>query len=348
MALDIYSVYAQLAAIEQMPREHTLLWDLFVNEEANVEEDKAFYDYKKGIVQMAPIVHENTGGVLMRRGGYETNMIDFCNIAPERLIQASDIKVRFFGEKVFGGMSPEQREKKMLAQDQVEMRKAIQNRREWMVRQIILTGKLEIFKYTNEGRDKEATMQADFGFTQFYIPETKWNQPGAKIEYDMKRINDLVVNEGLGWVDIILMAPDVAEAMYANSDYLNQHNILRLDTGTLESTYKGPGLRFLGRNADGIDMYSFSGKFLDDDNTMKDHVPSGHLIAGKRGMIKCAHGPVLQVESTDANAKHKAYVKREVPLRHASIDGNSIKNRITSRPAMMPYNVDGWCVAKVL
>lgn len=348
MALDIYSTYAQLAAIEQMPREHTLLWDLFVHEEGCVEENMAFYDYRKGIIQMAPIVHENTGGVVMGRSGYETRMIDFCTIAPERVIEAPQLSNRLFGEKIFGGMTPEQREKRMLAQDQVDMRKAIQRRREWMTRQLLLTGKQEIFKYTSEGRDKVATLHADFGFTQFYTPVTKWNQPGAKIEYDMKCINDLVVNEGMGEIDIYLMAPDVTEAMYANSDYLNQHNILRLDTGSLESTYKGPGLRFLGRNADGIDMYSFSGKFLDDDKVVKPYIPNGHLIAGKRGMFKCTHGPVLQVENMDASAKHKAYVKREVPLRYASIDGNTIKNRITSRPALMPYNVDGWCVAKVL
>ncbi len=348
MALDIYSTYAQLAAIEQMPLEHTLLWDLFVNEEGTVEEDKAFYDYRKGVIQMAPIVHENTGGVVMGRSGYETRMIDFCTIAPERVIEADQIKSRSFGEKVFGGMTPAQREKKMLAQDQVDMRKAIQRRREWMARQLILTGKQEIFKYTSEGRDKVATLHADFGFTQFYIPETKWDQPGAKIEYDMKCIKDLVVNEGLGEVDIYLMAPDVAETMYANSDYLNQHNILHLDTGKLISTYKGPGLRYLGANADGDEMYSFSGKFLDDDKTVKPYIPSGHMIAGKRGMLKCMHGPVIQLEREDAGAKHNVYVKREVPLRYGSIESNALKNRITSRPALMPYNVDGWCIAKVL
>jgi len=347
MALDIYSTYAQLAAIERMPREHTLLWDLFVHEEGCVEENKAFYDYRKGVIQMAPIVHENTGGVVMGRSGYEMRMFDFCTIAPERVIEAPQLQSRAFGEKIFGGMTPEQREKRMLAQDQVDMRKAIQRRREWMARQLILTGKQEIFKYTSEGRDKVATLHADFGFTQFYVPETKWSQPGAKVEYDMKCINDQVVNEGMGEVDIYLMAPDVVEAMYANSDYLNQHNIIRLDTGKLESTYKGPGLRFLGRNADGIDMYSYSGKFIDDDKVVKPYIPNGHVIAGKRGMLKCTHGPVLQVESMDAK-QHKAYAKREVPLRYASIDGNTIKNRITSRPALMPYNVDGWCIAQVL
>lgn len=348
MALDIYSTAAQLKAIELLPQDNSLLWDLFVKDEGLSEEDKMIYDFRKGVQQMAPIVHNNTGGVLMARTGFETHELDFCTIAPERLIEAHQLKGRTFGEKILGGMTPDQREKKMLMQDLSDMKKAIQRRREWMARQLILTGKQEVFTYTSEGRSKVATQLADFGFTQHYVPETKWNQSGAKIEHDMKQIVDLVVNEGLGQVDIILMAPDVAEAMYANSTYLNQHNILRLDTGKLESSYRGAGVRYLGRNADGVDMYSFSGKFINDLGLPESYIPSGTLIAGSHGMIKSMHGPVIQIETTGPNAQHQAYVKKEVPLRYASIESNSLKNRLTSRPALMPYNVDGWCVAKVL
>jgi len=347
MALDIYSTYAQLAAIEQMPRESSFLWDLFVKEEGVVEEDKAFYDYRKGVIQMAPVVHENTGGVVMGRSGYETRMIDFCTIAPERVIEAPQLKNRFFGEKVFGAMTPAQREKKMLAQDQVDMRKAIQRRREWMARQLILTGKLEIFKYTNEGKAKKATLQADFGFTQRLLPDVACDQTGAKIEDDMMRMTDMVYN-GLGEIDIIVMHPSVASAMRYNSDYIKQHDILRMDTGKIESTYRGEGVRYLGKNADGKDMYSCSAMFMDDDGQMKSLIPHGTMIAGSRNMLKCMHGPVLQLEKEDASAQHIAYVKKEVPLRYGDINGNALKNRITSRPCLMPYNVDGWVVAEVL
>lgn len=348
MPLDIYSTYAQLAAIEKMPKISSLLWDLFVKDEGVVEEDQAIYDYRKGVIQMAPIVHKNTGGVLMGRSGYETRMIDFCTIAPERMIEADQIKSRMFGEKIFGGMTPEQREKKMLAEDQTAMRNAIQRRREWMARGLILTGKQEIFKYTSEGRSKVATLHADFGFTQYFQPETTWDQPGAKIDDDMKEMLDIVVNDGMGDVDVALMHPSVVSAMNANSDYLNLRNILHIDIANTQNTYRGDGVRYLGRNIDGIDMYSASGRFIDDDGKIKELIPYGTIIMGKRGMIKCTHGPVIQVEDYTANAKHKVYVKREVPLRYASIETNSLKNRITSRPALMPYNVDGWLVAKVL
>ena len=65
-------------------------------------------------------------------------------------------------------------------------------------------------------------------------------------------------------------------------------------------------------------------------------------------MLKCIHGPVTQVEKEDENAQHKTYIKKEVPLRYGSITSNAVKNRLTSCPTIIPYNVDAWVVAHVL
>jgi hypothetical protein len=65
-------------------------------------------------------------------------------------------------------------------------------------------------------------------------------------------------------------------------------------------------------------------------------------------MLEVYHGPVTQVETEDSSAVHKTYIKKEVPLRYGSIQSNAIKNRITSRPTVVPRNVDGWVVGSVL
>lgn len=347
MALDIYSTRAQLAAIELMEREYTFLYDTFVNELPPVEDDKAIYDFKKGARQMAPFVHPGTGGVLMERSGFETREIGFCTVAPERVINLTDLTRRSFGEDVLGAMTPEQREKKMLAKDIVEMRQAIQRRREWMARQVLLTGRLDVFRYTNQGRDLATTLYADYNFTNHFTPDTAWDEAGAKIADDMREMYDIVYN-GLGIVDMILMAPDAASAMIENSAYIKQFDGKNIDMGKINTKYRGQGVRFLGWNADGVEMYSFSGVFTDDDRTVKPILPSGTVIMGGKGILKCLHGPVTQVESTGQDAIHKTYIKREVPLRYGDIDPNAIKNRLTSRPTIVPFNVDAWVVANVL
>lgn len=347
MPIDIYSTRAQLAAIELMEREYSFLYDTFAADMGAVEDEKAIYDYRKGARQMAPVVHPGTGGVIMSRQGYETREIGFCTIAPERIITNPDLQKRAFGEDILGAMTPAQREKKMLAQDLMEMRRAIQRRREWMVRQVLLTGKLSVFRYTNEGRDMQTTLIADYGFTQNYTPDTPWSDASAKIDSDMREIYDLVYN-GLGIVDKIVMAPDVADAMLANSNYVKQFDGRNINMGEINTKYRGQGVRFIGWNSDGVEMYSFSGKFTDDDGTVKPILPSGTLIAGGSGILKVPHGPVTQVEETGSSAQHKTYIKKEVPLRYGSIDGNAIKNRLTSCPTVVPFNVDAWAVANVL
>lgn len=345
--MDIYSTRAQLAAIDLMPREYSALFDFFCHDAGTVEDDKAIYDYRKGSRRMAPFVHANAGDVPMARDGYETREIGFCTIAPSRIITNNDLKGRSFGENVLGAMTPAEREKKMLARDLTDMRKAIQRRYEWMARQVLLTGKLSIFEYTNEGRGLEANMVADYGFTNNYVPDTRWDQTGAKIDDDMHEIFDLVY-DGLGYVDRIWMAPNVAAALRDNSNYIKLFDGRNIDMGKLNSQYKGQGVRFIGWNSDGVEMYSLSGTFIDDDGQAKKLIPDGTLIAGSADVLKMSFGPVTQVEEPGVNARHKTYIKKQVPLRYGSIDGNTIKNRLTSCPTVVPENVDGWCVAKVL
>lgn len=348
--MDIYSTRAQLAAIELMPREFGFLDDLFGKDGGAVEDEKAIFDVKKGSQPMAPTVKPGAGGVLMTpRDGYETKEIAFCCIAPERIIEDENLKGRMFGEKVLGAMTPEQREKKILAQDLTDMRAAIARREEWMIRQIMLTGKLEVFTYTNEGRNKTANLVADFNFTNYYTPASgkEWDQSNADVAYDMEKIYDLVY-AGLGSMEKIVMAHDVWTALRNNQKFMKTMDYDKARMGEINTKYRGKGLRYVGINSDGVEMYASSGTFKDDDGTTKLCIPSGKLIAGGSDLIKKIYGPVTQVEEPGMNAKHKTYIKKQVPLRYGSVESNSIKNRLTSCPMMMPVNVDAWAVATVL
>lgn len=347
MALDIYSVRSQLAALEVLPPVYTFLYDMFCRDGGTSEEDKAIWDTRNGVIRMAPVVHEGTGGVVMDRDGYETNEIDFCTIAPERVVEMKHLQNRMFGEKVLGAMTPAERSKRIQAQDLLDMRAAIQRRVEWMVRQVALTGKLEVFEYTNEGRNKKAKMQADFGFVNHITPDTKWNESGARVEYDMMQIFDKVYSGG-GLVDIIVMAPDVAMSLLEDGNYIKHLDARNVDVGSINTKYRGGGVRFIGHNIDGVEMYSVSGSFTDDAGTVQPIMPGGTLIAGSKGMLKSVYGPVTQVEKDGIDGDHMTYIRKEVPLRYASVKTNAVMNRLTSRPIIMPDNANGWAVAKVL
>ena len=346
--MDIYDTRAQLAAIDLMEPEYSFLHDMTVRDGGTVEDDKALYDYRKGSRRMAPVVHPGTGGVLMERDGFQTREIGFATVAPERAIEVNQLYGRSFGERILGAMTPAERAKKVQAKDIVDMRKAIQRRREHMVRQVALTGSLELFEYTNEGRSKRANLIANYGFTNNFVPgsdSAAWDQTGAKIESDMQKMLDMA-QAGLGVVEWIIMAPDVANALLYNSDYVKRLDIRNVNIGEINARYRGQGVRFIGHNIDGVEMYSFAGTFVDDDGVVKPIMPSGKLIMGYKGMLIEYHGPVTQVEKMDGDPI--TYIKKEVPLKYSSIESNSTKNRLTSCPTIVPENIDGWVIGDVL
>lgn len=342
-----FDTRALLAAVESLPREYPFLLDTFVKDNGCVEDDKALYDYRKKGKIMAPFIVDGAGGVPMSRDGFSVREIGFPTIAPERVININDIATRSFGEKILGGSTPAQRAKAQQAADLKEMLAAIDRRKEWMVRQILLYGKLEIFRYTNNGRDKQTSLVADFGFTNNYTPTIPWNENGAVISDDMRRMKDILY-EGGGDLDMYVCAPDVTETMVHNGEYMKEFDYKNADMGKIKTAYRGSGLRYWGQNSEGADLYSYSGTFVDDDGTVKPIMPSGTVIAGARQMINMFYGPVTLVKGRDENAVWETYIKKEVPQRLGNPESNQITNRITTRPTMVPFNVDAWVVGHVL
>lgn len=347
---DLFSTAVMLKAVEQMPRIYTFLSDSFAADGGLVEDDRAMYDYRRGAEKgLAPFVVPGTGGVAINREGYEMRQIAFSTIAPERILTLEDISGRMFGEAVTGALTPEQRSKRVLARDLTDLRAMVQNRRNWMVREVLLKGKLEIKRYTHEGVEKEATMLADFGFTNFYTPATAWNQVGAKINYDMEKAFDLAY-DGLGDIDIAVMGAGVFEAMMDNSTFCKTLDMDHVYMGEIATRYAGQGVRYRGTNSDGVKMVSYSGHFLNDERQNEYLVPAGYMILGstRQKPVKVLHGPIQKFTGMDENAQVHTYIKKEVPFRIGGSMSDSIVTRLVSRPTVVPENVGAWVVMKVL
>lgn len=345
--MGIYDTLTMLKAIEQIPNEPNFFVDMFTKDLGVVDDETAIWDYMKGGQHMAPFVVPGTGGVELPRDGFVTRQIEFPVIAPERIVDDQMIKTRAFGEVLHGGMTPAQRALKIQARDLKELKASINRRKGWMVRQVLLNGKLDILRYVKGGREAETTMVADFGFTNNYVPATAWGQVGSNIHSDLNAIMDLV-EDGGGRVDQIVMDGDSAEAMLADDKFTKLLDIRNVHIGEIEQRYMGGGMRYMGMTGDGVRFYSCRGKFVDDDGLKKDVLPRGTVIAGSNETLKIAYGPVTLVDKTGADGKFVTYMDKEVPQRIASEESGSIVNRVTSRPVVVPFNVDGWAVAKVL
>lgn len=347
---NLYSTAVMLKAVEQMPRKYTFLSDMFARDDGLCEDEEAMYDYRRGSeLGLAPFVVPGTGGVAINRDTFEMKRVKFSTLAPERVMTLNDVSSRQFGEQIMGAKTPEQRKKEVLARDLRDLKAMVQNSRNWMVRQVLLSGKLEIRRYTKEGREHEPTMVADFGFQNNYIPETPWNQSGAKIHYDMEKAFDIVY-DNLGQVDILVMGGGVFEAMMANSDYCKTLDMDKVFMGEIATHYAGQGVRYRGTNSDGVKMVSYNGHFLNFDRQQEKMIPDGWILAGSSNTkpLKIKHGPINEFTGLDETADLKTYIKKEVPLRKGGANADSITTRLVSRPTIIPDNIGAWCLMKVL
>lgn len=347
---DLFTTATMLKAVELMKPVPRFLGDMFCVDDGTSDDDRLFYDFRKGRrTGLAPFVVPGTGGVSMDREGFEMRQVKFSRMAPQRDVTLNDISVRSFGENVIGGMTPAERSKKKIAEDMKFLRTVNQNRRNWMVREVLLKGKLEITRYTSAGREKSASMVADFGFENFYVPAVKWNQSGAKFEYDFEKMFEIIMEEG-GDVDTLVMASDVFECMMNNEAYLKTLDLKNADLGELRTKYAGQGIFFRGWTRNGIQIVTDIAKFLNDDHVVEYELPSGTILCAStvKKPLKMKHGPVTKVVGVDDKSQHVTYVKKEVPFRIGDGDSDTITTRMVSCPTIIPDNVGGWGIMKVL
>lgn len=345
MALVHPDTLTQLRSIERLEPVPSFFHDAFVG--SNIElcgTEKAEWDYRKGSVRMAPFVAPNVGGVVMARQGFEEQYVKFPKITPERPVTMDDIGGRTFGEAVYGGMTPQQRALKLMAEDLTYLRNAIQLRKEWMVAQVVTTGTLDIIEFTGNGFARPSH-RVDYKFTNRYAPVKTWDDPDADPLEDLNEMTE-IVHEGQGQVEVILMAPDVAKAFLRHKKVLERMDILRANFGQIKPRWQSNSLRYLGTDENGVEMYVYAGKYLDDDGIQKPFMPNGTVYAGPRKMLRSLYGPVTQVETP--NGSHITYIAKEVPLRYSSVDNNMTMQRLTSRPMFVPNNIDEWAIGKVL
>lgn len=159
-----YTTREMIDAIEVNPPVRNFLTKWFFPVERTHVTEKVEFDVKKGKRIMAPFVSPRVGGKVITRNGFQTKEFSTPRIAPERELTIDDISKRALGENVYSRRTPSEREDELLATDYRELDESVQRRVEWMCRQILFEGKLDVV-------DVEAgvDVQVDYGFTNIFV-----------------------------------------------------------------------------------------------------------------------------------------------------------------------------------
>lgn len=296
---------------------------------------------KKGKRLMAPFVSKRKGGKLISRNGYTSKLIKAPKIAPERMTTADDILHKAFGESLYSSKTPAQRSNEILGRDLSELEEYILRRKEWMCREIILNGKIDI-QDEEEGID----IQIDYNFDNKEVlsGSAKWNGEGARILEDLTRWRQQIIKKTGSAPKICLMAADVYALFKKDSSVKNELNILNLKTAEITPRVIDPSLTFLGRLIElDLDIYCYSEWFIDDEGEEEPMLPDGHVVLLPESVGSIEYSAVTQLEGED----FMTYDYEMVPKFWVDNENERKMLRLTSRPVPRPYDVDGWYVGVV-
>ncbi len=334
-----YTTREMIEAIDQTPPVRSFFQKTFFpGDQTHVTEEVEF-DVRKGKRIMAPFVSPRKGGKVIKRQGYKTNQFKTPKIAPERVVTIDDISKRSIGENIYSRKTPSEREDELLAKDMTDLEESIDRRKEWMCRQVLYEGKLDV-KDEEEGVD----FQIDFGFSNIVVlgENEQWKLETVNPLSIFKRLRKKIIKETGRAPDIAVFATDAIEDFINNKHVMNAMDVLRMKNIVIEPRVIDPALTFYGRIAElDLDIYTYEEWFLNDEGEDESMTPPGTVLLGHSdGEGQIEYGLVTQMEEK----KFHSYEGKLVPKVWVDETDEVKKVRMTSRPLPRPFDVESWAV----
>ena len=337
-----YTTREMMEAIDQTPPVRTFLQKTFFPTEETHVTEKGEFDVRKGKRIMAPFVSPRKGGKVITRQGFRTNQFTTPKIAPERALTIDDISTRAIGENIYSQRTPAEREDELLAKDMTDLEESIARRKEWMCRQILFEGKIDVVD-----EDDGVDVQVDFGFDNIIVLGTdeRWSIATVDPLVRLRKIRKKIIKDTGKAPDIALFSSDVIEDFITNPFVEKAMNMLNYKNIVIQPRVVDPALTFYGRIAElDLDIYTYDEWFLNDEGDEEAMIPAGTVLMGhSSGEGQIEYGLVTQME----DKKWHSYEGKLVPKRWADENNEVEMLRLTSRPLPRPYDVASWAIIYV-
>lgn len=337
-----YTTREMMEAIDQTPPVRTFLQKTFFPTEETHVTEKVEFDVRKGKRIMAPFVSPRKGGKVITRQGFRTNQFTTPKIAPERALTIDDISTRAIGENIYSQRTPAEREDELLAKDITDLEESIARRKEWMCRQILFEGKIDVVD-----EDEGVDVQVDFGFDNIIVLGTdeRWSIATVNPLIRLRNIRKKIIKDNGNAPDIAIFSSDAIEDFITNPFVEKAMNMLNYKNVVIQPRVVDPALTFYGRIAElDLDIYTYDEWFLNDEGNEESMIPAGTVLMGhSSGEGQIEYGLVTQME----DKKWHSYEGKLVPKRWADENNEVEMLRLTSRPLPRPYDVASWAVIYV-
>lgn len=348
MAIDIKDTVSLMQAMERIKAPATTLVDTFFpNIPTPAPTSKIMVEYRKGHRRLAPFVVEGAKGVNVSRDGSNVNIYEPPMVAPRRIISASDIEQRGFGENIYSTKTAAERASEIQANDLAELQAMVLNRKNQMAAEILKTGAYTINGYADDGvTAKSATIT--FGTVQAITPVTDWDQAGATIYSDIKNASEMV-QENAGMVPTVaLVGKNIADYLLNNAEimkWLSVPSNSNLSLMSIQPRITSPQVMRIGLiESLNLEIYAYAETYVADNGTVTSFLGADDVIVGVPGRGRQLHGAVNLIN--DDETGFETYSGLYVPKYAASKLSNNMSLTVYSRFLLAPEFMDDWVYIK--
>lgn len=285
-----YTTREMMEAYDQTPPVRSFLQKTFFPSEQTHVTERVEFDVRKGKRIMAPFVSPRVGGKVITRQGFKTNQFTTPKIAPERILTIDDISSRAIGENIYSKRTPAEREDELLAKDMTDLEDSIDRRKEWMCRQILFEGKLDV-----QDEEQGVDVQIDFGFTNIVVlgKDEQWSLGTVDPLPLFRDLRRKIIKDTGKAPDIALFSSSVINDFVNNAYIKESMDVLNMKNVVIQPRVIDPALTFYGRIAElDLDIYTYDEWFLNDEGEEEPMMPLGSVLLGhSTGEGQIEYGP---------------------------------------------------------
>ena len=339
---EIRETFDLIRTVESFKMPASYLLDKFFPQKELTTADYFPIETLKEGRKLAPYVSQGAKALNVARAGSQVRVYKPAMIGARRTISIDDISIRQFGEQpVFSTKTPAERAADMQARDLKDLLNMLQNRRAAMAAELMVTGKIVIKAFADDGRVAEPiVIDYDKGKP---IPKD-WRQANATIFEDLMDASN-EIQEAVGEIPTLMICGKSVEKYLRDNDemgkWLLSANVNAINFINYQPRYDAPQVRRLGYlNALNLEMYSYLETYIDDDGTVKPFLPEDTVIIGVPGKGRQVFGSVsyLPQGATDFTTA----LAENVPVYTANSDNQQTSLSIYSRFLPIPTDIDDW------
>ncbi|MFI3255434.1 MAG: major capsid protein [Eubacteriales bacterium] len=348
---DLFKTETLVSIADRAPEPSCFLIDTFFPQTLCFDTERILFEFAESDRQLAPFVHPKKGGEIMENESYQVESYVAPMLAPERVTDVDSIMTKRFGETPYGGMSPKERAAKKLIDDYAALKSMIKRREEWMAREVLLTGQIEII-------GKGVSEVIDFGLSnnETIVAEAdKWSSPSANPLADLQRWYTKVQQTGHINPNVCIMSQDVMQKFIENEFVQKVFDKSAYDFAVFKPREINSCVTYVGTyRLLNIDFYTYNEWYKDNftDPTKsedKPMIPDGKviLLSSNAKYHRC-YGGIPVGDKTAKVPTIDIIAKPIVPVTRFVEDPPTRFLKLKSRPLPVPSLKDSWFVGTVM